>query len=128
MQDRELYRRILGIETPWYVKSVDLKLDVGEVHVHLAHEPVTAWQCPDCGSKCKLYDHQPERQWRHLHTCQDQPILQAKPPRSERADHGVKGIQLPWAEPSSRVTALLERLALVGLTAAAQTCAGRPRR
>ena len=50
MQDRELYRRILGIETPWYVKSVDLKLGVGEVHVHLAHEPVTDWQCPECGN------------------------------------------------------------------------------
>ena len=34
MQDRELYRRILGIEAPWYVDSVDLKLE-GEVHVRL---------------------------------------------------------------------------------------------
>jgi hypothetical protein len=25
MQDRELYRRILGIEAPWYVDSVELK-------------------------------------------------------------------------------------------------------
>ena len=56
MQDRELYRRILGIETPWYVKSVDLKLEVGEVHVHLGHEPVADWQCPECGSRCKLYE------------------------------------------------------------------------
>jgi hypothetical protein len=37
MQDRELYRRILGIETPCYVESVDLKLEAGEVHVHLRH-------------------------------------------------------------------------------------------
>ena len=40
MQDRELYRRILGIEAPWSVKSVDLKLEAGEVHVYLVHEPV----------------------------------------------------------------------------------------
>jgi hypothetical protein len=26
MQDHELYRRILGIEAPWYVDSVELKL------------------------------------------------------------------------------------------------------
>jgi hypothetical protein len=35
MQDRELYRRILGIESPWYVERVDLKLAEGEVHVYL---------------------------------------------------------------------------------------------
>jgi hypothetical protein len=29
MQDHELYRRILGIEAPWYVDSVELKLEVG---------------------------------------------------------------------------------------------------
>jgi len=28
MQDHELYRRILGIEAPWYVDSVELKLEL----------------------------------------------------------------------------------------------------
>ena len=37
MQDRELYRRILGIEAPWYVESVELKLEAGEIHVRLGH-------------------------------------------------------------------------------------------
>ena len=37
MQDRELYRRIPGIEAPWYVDAAELKLDVGEIHVRLAH-------------------------------------------------------------------------------------------
>ena len=37
MQDRELDRRILGIEAPLYVDSVELKLEAGEVHVRLAH-------------------------------------------------------------------------------------------
>jgi transposase len=120
MQDRELYRRILGIETPWYVKSVDLKLGVGEVHVHLAHEPVTDWQCPECGSECQLYDHQPERQWRHLDTCQYQTILHAEPPRSQCPQHGVKVVKLPWAEPASRFTELFEAVAIEWLKAASQ--------
>jgi hypothetical protein len=33
-QDHELYRRILGIESPWYVNLVELKLELGEIHVH----------------------------------------------------------------------------------------------
>jgi hypothetical protein len=66
MQDCELYRRILGIEAPWYVDSVELKLEVGEIHVRLAHHEMIDWPCAECGTACKLYDHQPERQWRHL--------------------------------------------------------------
>jgi len=33
MQDRDLYQRILGIESPWYVESVNLKMGVGEVQI-----------------------------------------------------------------------------------------------
>src|SRR5260370_40871714 len=124
MQDRELYRQILGIEKPWFVERVELKLDEGEVHVYLEHGEVASWACPDCGSKCKLYDHQPERQWRHLDTCQYETILHAKPPRSECGEHGVKVIQLPWAEPSSRFTALFERLAIDWPKAASQKGGG----
>jgi transposase len=120
MQDRELYRRILGIEAPWYVESVDLKLEAGEVHVHLRHHEMVHWPCPACGAASTLYDHQPERQWRHLDTCQYQTILHAEPPRSECSEHGVKVVKLEWAEPSSRFTALFEALAIDWLKAASQ--------
>ena len=35
MQDHELYRRIWGIESPWKVERVELKLESGEVYVYL---------------------------------------------------------------------------------------------
>lgn len=120
MQDHELYRRILGIEAPWYVERVELKLAEGEVHIHLDHREMVSWPCPECGAECKLHDHQPERQWRHLDTCQYQTVLHARPPRTECDAHGVRVIRLPWAEPSSRFTALFERLAIDWLKAASQ--------
>jgi len=120
MQDHELYRRILGIEAPWFVDSVELKLEAGEIHVHLRHHEMIDWPCPECGAACKIYDHQAERQWRHLDTCQYQTILHAEPPRSECREHGVKVTRLPWAEPSSRFTALFEALAIEWLKAASQ--------
>ncbi len=43
MQDHELYRRILGIEAPWQVERVELKLSQGEVHVYLAHQNQPEW-------------------------------------------------------------------------------------
>lgn len=120
MQDRELFRRILGIEAPWYVAAVDLKLEQGEVHVHLAHEEMVHWPCPECGAPCKLHDHHPERRWRHLDTCQYQTILHAEPPRSECSEHGVRVVRLPWAQPQSRFTELFEAIVIEWLKVASQ--------
>jgi transposase len=75
MQDRELYRRILGIESPWFVERVELKLERGEVQVWLDHHDMIHWPCPEYSGECQLHDHQPGRQWRHLDTCQYQTIL-----------------------------------------------------
>ena len=120
MQDRELYRRILGIEAPWFVDRVELKLTDGEVHVYLEHHEQVNWPCPECGAPCKLHDHQPERQWRHLDTCQYQTILHTRPPRAGCGEHGARVVKLPWAETSSRFTALFEALAIEWLKEASK--------
>jgi transposase len=88
MQDHELYAAILGIQSPWRVESVELQLELGEVHVRLAHTEGEAWPCAECGSLCRLYDHQGERRWRHLDTRQYRTILHAEPPRSECPNMG----------------------------------------
>lgn len=120
MQDRELYRQILGIQSPWFVERVELELEAGEVRVYLEHEFGIEWPCAECGQPCRLYDHQAERKWRHLDTCQYRTILQAKPPRSECPEHGVRLVKLPWAEAGSRFTALFEALAISWLKHASQ--------
>jgi transposase len=124
MQDHELYRRILGIEAPWQVERVELKLKDGEVHVYLTHPDNLQWACAECDALGPLYDHQPERQWRHLDTCQYRTILHAAPPRSQCPEHGVRVVKLPWAEASSRFTALFEALAIEWLKHASQKAVG----
>jgi transposase len=120
MQDSELYGRILAIHDPWRVERVDLQLQHGEVHVYLSHDDKPEWPCAECGASCPLYDHQAERQWRHLDTCQYRTILHAAPPRSQCREHGVRVVKLPWAEPHSRFTALMEGLAIAWLKQASQ--------
>lgn len=102
------------------MKEVELKLAEGEVHVHLTHEPGVQWPCPECGQACPLYDHQPERCWRHLDTCQFRTLLYAEPPRSNCIEHGARTVKLPWAEPNSRFTALFEGIAIEWLKVASQ--------
>ena len=120
MQDRQLYEQILGIGEPWHVARVELQLTQGEVHVYLEHRGGAVWRCAECGQEAPLYDHQPERQWRHLDTCQYRTVLYAAPPRSNCAEHGVRVVRLPWAEAGSRFTLLFERLAIDWLRAASQ--------
>lgn len=120
MQDRQLYAQILGVGDPWRVNRVELALEHGAIHVYLEHDAETPWPCPECGRACRLHDHQPERRWRHLDTCQYQTILHAAPPRAACPEHGALVVKLPWAESGSRFTALLERLVIDWLGVASQ--------
>lgn len=111
MQDKDLYAKLLGLEKPWKVMNVELKLGELEVHIYVEHGD-HAWECPECGRACVLYDHQPERTWRHLDTMQYTTLLHAKPPRVNCEEHGPRAARLPWADPKSRFTLLFERFAI----------------
>ena len=120
MQDRQLYAQILGIEEPWRVERVELQLEQGEVHIYLEHRAGVRWPCSACEQEVALYDHQAERRWRHLDTCQYRTIVHAAPPRSDCPEHGVRVVKLPWAEACGRFTLLFERLAMDWLRGASQ--------
>jgi transposase len=111
MRDKELYRRILGIEEPWEVQEVELDGVKGEVRVLLEHRGERRLQCPECGTPCPGYDARPRR-WRHLDTCQYRTILVAQVPRVECPQHGVRQVRVPWGEPGSGFTALFEALVI----------------
>ena len=110
MKDRELYRRILGLEAPWKVTHVEVNEKEKEVRVHVSQGEISP-PCPECGRKCVRYDHR-VREWRHLDTCQFKTILVAEVPRVDCPEHGVHTIRVPWSEPGSRFTALFEALVI----------------
>jgi len=109
VQDTKLFETILGITAPWQIARVELKTEDQRVDLWLAHEP-TRWPCPDCGELLAGFDHAEERTWRHLDTCQFQTHVHAEIPRVQCPTHGVKQVRVPWAEPRSRFTLLMERL------------------
>ena len=91
-----------------------VKLDVpgGQVDVWAVHEDGRCWPCPDCRTELPIYDHSPERVWRHLDTCQFKTYLHARVLRVDCPTHGVRQVSVTWAEARSRFTALFERLAI----------------
>jgi transposase len=96
---RNHYGLLLGIEEPWQVEEVNLDLESKKVELLLVWSPGSKAKCPVCSQDCGVYDLAPERTWRHLDTMQFETIIRARTPRIECSTHGVKTIQVPWAEP-----------------------------
>jgi transposase len=117
MDSNELYRHLLGLTEPWVVERVELDVAHTQVVVYVGHALGTRFACPECAQGLAVYDHQPERVWRHLDSCQFMTYLHARPPRVQCPEHGVRQVRLPWAEAGSRFTHLFEVLAIEVLLA-----------
>lgn len=87
--------------------GVQLRAAAGEVEVRVEHSGSAALECAECGASATRYDTR-LRRWRHLPTCQYRTILATEVPRVRCPEHGVKTLAVPWSEPGSGFTALLE--------------------
>lgn len=112
MQDKNLYKYLLGIKSPWNVSRVELNVNDMRVNVWVEHQNGVKWLCPKCQEPLAIYDHAEEREWRHLDSCAFQTYLHARIPRVKCLKDGVLQVKVPWAEAKSRFTLLFERLAI----------------
>jgi transposase len=113
------YALLLGIGSPWAVKTVELKLAEKKVEIELGWQWGSDAKCPECGRACSIHDRAPERTWRHLDTMQFTTLIRARTPRAACPAHGVKTMAVPWAAPQGRFTLLFERFAVEVLLACA---------
>lgn len=117
MYDKELYAKILCIESPWLVSGVNLHLQDGQIEIEVSRLSNSEHCCSKCGRSSPRYD-EVARSWRHLDTCQYQTIIKCKVPRVECSEHGVQQVQVAWSEKGSRLTILFERLVIDWLKSA----------
>ena len=103
----QFYARLLRIERPWIVIEVRFP-DQERVDVYVDHERGIKLRCPRCDAWCPVYDHSPEREWRHLDTCDVPTYVHTRLPRVQCKVHGVLSIASEWAEPGSNLTRALE--------------------
>jgi transposase len=108
MQATDLYTKILGIECPWFISTIEIDDKAGQVTIELAHESGYKFPCSNCGESCCVHDHQKSRTWRHLDTCQYATYLKASVPRLKCGGCGVHTACVPWAQPHSRFSELFE--------------------
>ncbi len=111
INSNDLYKQILGIDQPWEISDVSVDIENLEVNVTLEYKSKTG-ACPECGLESYIYDNREKRKWRHLDSCQMKTILTSPVPRIKCKTHGVKTIEVPWAEKGSRFTILFEAYAI----------------
>ena len=112
MRDTELFARLLGLKRPWRVERVVLDEQQQRIDVFLRHWHNARFCCPKCGAILPLYDHTPERRWRHLDHGSWMTWLHASIPRVRCLFHGVQRVRLPWALPRSRFSVAFEKHAI----------------
>lgn len=110
----EFYSELLGIEPPWEVNSIRRDSKIREVTAVISYKEKEPLACPVCQKSGRLYDLR-ERKWRHLDSCNHKTMIEARIPRVECSEHGVKQVAVTWAERNSRFTAEFEAVVLLWL-------------
>ena len=69
MFTHQFFDLLLNLEDNWQVKNVEADYKLSEINVFIDFIGNQS-EDPDTMEMCKLYDHAPERTWRHLDTMQ----------------------------------------------------------
>ncbi len=104
----QFYARLLKIKRPWIVTEVRFSASEERVDIYVDHERGVKLRCPRCNAWCPVYDHSPERQGRHLDTCDVPTYVPTRLPRVRCQEHGVISMASDWAEPGSDLTSAME--------------------
>jgi transposase len=124
MNDKSLYEKILGVQSPWHVDDVVIDFKAGTITIKVVHGEGSHFGCPECKKPKPIHDHRIKR-WRHLPTCQLRTIIEAKCPRTSCEKHGIHMIHVPWADGNSKFTAIFESLVINWLKEASITAVTR---
>jgi len=98
------YAQQLSLPSPWFVEKVLVSREERTVHVYLERPVGSRLPCPKCGMELSVFDHYPERTWRHLDSCEYSTYAHARVPRVRCSEHGVLTVGFPWAEPRAQQT------------------------
>ncbi len=104
MDDRKLYTKLLKLEPPWFITKVIFNEKDQRIDVYVDHEAHIRARCPVCEHFHSVYDHSPERVYRHLDTCHMQTFVHVRLPRVNCSEHGVKQIISDFGENGSEMT------------------------
>ena len=113
ISQEELFRIALGLEKPWYIKTIDFKVEEKQLDLHIDFDSGSKFPCSSCGRSCCHVHDTIERTWRHLNFFQFKTYLHCRVPRTECEGCGVKQVKVPWARKSSGFTLLMDSMIVI---------------
>ena len=117
------FQVLLGLTPPWRVVRVDIDPveRTARVEVECAENRLG---CPVCGAVSRRHDGR-RREWRHVDTMLHRTFVSTDLPRVRCAEHRVRQVRAPWAEPGSRFTVLFESVVITYLGEASFSAVAR---
>lgn len=107
----KVIEKILDLPRQWTVSKTKFDHSEKQVDVDLSFKKGSKFPCPICKTKCPIHDTK-KRSWRHLDLFDYKTMIHAKVPRIKCEEHGVKMIDLAWAEPGSHYSLHFETMVL----------------
>ena len=115
MTQEELFASAIGIQSPWYVESINFDLSKGELNIKVNFMRGSLFKYIDGQtgeiSEHKAYDTR-EKTWRHMNFFQYRCYLQARVPRVKLGNGKVKQVRTPWEGVAQGFTLLFEALVM----------------
>lgn len=111
-----LFKQALGLADPWVVTECDFDPIAKSLVIKIDFERGSRFS-DGTGDELRPVHDTRVRQWEHLKFFEHRTRLEARVPRIVGADGKVKTVQVPWAEPNSGFTLLMEAF-LLGLSKA----------
>ncbi len=107
MFTHQFFDLLLNLNEDWQV--VEVKADYKDLGVTLKISYIgKKAECPNTLEMCGIYDHAPQRTWRHLDTMQYKTHISCSLPRVKNSQGKVVTILPPWASKHERHTYLFE--------------------
>lgn len=107
----QFFDLLLNLSEDWQVDDVIVNFKSEEVTIMIKHVGKQV-KCPDSLDMFTIYDHAPERTWRHLDTMQYKTYISCRLPRVKNKTGKVVTIRPPWASKHERHTYLFEHAAI----------------
>ena len=109
MDDKELIQVALGVQSPWFVKDINLDTSKKRMDIYLDFIKGSRFPCPVCNELSEIHDTK-DRIWRHLDFFHYESYLHARVPRTKCKEHSVKVVDLPWSRQNTGFTLFFEAL------------------
>ncbi len=101
------FNLLLDLSDGWDVESVKTDINKQEVFISIKCT-LKEIEDEETGEFFRVYDHAPERNWRHLDTMQYKTFLSCRLPRIKNKEGKVKTVKPSWASGYERHTYLFE--------------------